>query len=125
MDEGHAVVLGAGVGGLLAARALAGGFGLVTVVERDRLPVGCADRPGVPQGRHTHALLGAGQQAIEELLPGFGAELIAAGAPTCAALTQLRMIVGGHLLARVPVGRTSILASRPFLEAQLRRRVRA
>ena len=44
----HAVVLGAGMAGLLAARVLAGHFGQVTVVDRDRLPEHPRFRPGSP-----------------------------------------------------------------------------
>jgi hypothetical protein len=39
-------------------------------------------RRGVPHGRHIHALAARGQQALEELLPGLTAELVAHGAPT-------------------------------------------
>jgi 2-polyprenyl-6-methoxyphenol hydroxylase-like FAD-dependent oxidoreductase len=48
----HAVVLGASMGGLLAARVLADAYQRVTVVDRDLLPERAADRQGVPQGRH-------------------------------------------------------------------------
>ncbi|WP_327417217.1 hypothetical protein [Streptomyces sp. NBC_01233] len=45
----HAVVLGAGVAGLLAARVFAERFGRVTLVERDELPQDApAFRPGLP-----------------------------------------------------------------------------
>jgi len=50
----HAVVLGASMGGLLAARVLADFYDAVTVVERDVLPETAANRRGVPQGRHVH-----------------------------------------------------------------------
>ena len=47
----RAVVLGASMGGLLAARVLADFFETVTVVERDALPDDDpAVRRGVPQG---------------------------------------------------------------------------
>ncbi len=49
---GQAVVLGAGMAGLLAARVLADAYQRVTVVERDPLPQRPANRKGVPQGRH-------------------------------------------------------------------------
>ena len=65
-NRGHAVVLGASMAGLLAARVLAEHYKHVTVVDRDTLAVG-PDRPrrGVPQGGHVHALLGRGLQALE------------------------------------------------------------
>jgi hypothetical protein len=48
----RAVVIGASMGGLLAARALTEFYGAVTVIERDELPAGCGPRKGVPQARH-------------------------------------------------------------------------
>ena len=80
-QRGHAVVLGAGMAGLLAARVLAGHFDQVTVVDRDRLPDRPAFRRGVPQSRHLHVLLGRGLECLEQLFPGFEADLVAAGAP--------------------------------------------
>jgi pimeloyl-ACP methyl ester carboxylesterase len=62
-----AVVLGASMGGLLAARVLADFFRTVTVVERDELPDDPANRRGVPQGRHVHVLLPRGAQMLDEL----------------------------------------------------------
>jgi flavin-dependent dehydrogenase len=53
----HAVVLGAGMAGLLAARVLSEFYGSVTVVERDRLPDHPTHRKGVPQGRRVHQFL--------------------------------------------------------------------
>ena len=66
----HAVVLGASMGGLLAARVLADFYETVTVVERDVLPETSANRRGVPQGRHVHLLLGRGSQVLDELSRG-------------------------------------------------------
>jgi heterodisulfide reductase subunit A-like polyferredoxin len=45
----HAVVLGASMAGLLAARALADFYSTVTVVERDALGDAAANRRGVPR----------------------------------------------------------------------------
>jgi 2-polyprenyl-6-methoxyphenol hydroxylase-like FAD-dependent oxidoreductase len=88
--SGHAVVVGGSVGGLLAASALASSYGRVTVLDRDALPEGFADRRSVPQGRHAHGLLPRGLSHIESLLPGLGDELVDAGAPTCDVLRQFR-----------------------------------
>jgi glycine/D-amino acid oxidase-like deaminating enzyme len=44
---GHAIVIGAGMGGLLAARALAEHYDRVTVIERDELPEAPEPRKGV------------------------------------------------------------------------------
>ena len=121
----HAVVVGGSVGGLLAASALASSYARVTVLDRDVLPDGFADRRAVPQGRHVHGLLPRGLADIESLLPGFGDELVAAGAPTCDVLRQLRWIVSGVELARASTGLRAVLASRALIEGQVRRRVRA
>ena len=77
----HAVVVGAGMAGLLAARVLADHFEQVTMVDRDRLPAGPGFRRGVPQSRHLHVLLGRGLECLEQLFPGFEADLVAAGVP--------------------------------------------
>ena len=77
----RAVVLGASMGGLLAARVLAEFFDSVAVVERDDLPDHPVVRRGVPQGRHAHALLSGGARILDELFPGILDELVAAGVP--------------------------------------------
>ena len=53
----QAVVIGAGLGGLAAAGALADHFEQVVVLERDTLPSEPTHRAGTPQARHVHALL--------------------------------------------------------------------
>jgi 2-polyprenyl-6-methoxyphenol hydroxylase-like FAD-dependent oxidoreductase len=128
----HAVVLGASMGGMLAARVLADFYQTVTVVERDLLPDDPTNRRGVPQGRHVHALLRRGGQIIDELFPGILNELVAAGAPVLddGDLSKIWMSVGGHQLIRVGTARdqqamTMYVPSRPFLECHVRRRLRA
>src|SRR5437899_696886 len=76
----HGVVVGASMAGLMAARVLANHFEAVTVVERDVLPEGPVSRKGVPQGRHAHALLAAGEKVLVEMFPGIVEELVAGGA---------------------------------------------
>jgi 2-polyprenyl-6-methoxyphenol hydroxylase-like FAD-dependent oxidoreductase len=61
----RAIVIGASMGGLLAARALADHYGEVIVVERDALPDAYEPRKGVPQGRHLHGLLARGREVLE------------------------------------------------------------
>ncbi|GAA2111785.1 FAD-dependent oxidoreductase [Actinomadura alba] len=77
----HAVVVGASLAGLLAARVLSRHFGRVTIVERDHLPGTPDVRPGIPQGHHLHILWTRGLELIEGLFPGFEEEMRAAGAP--------------------------------------------
>ncbi|MGC5562513.1 FAD-dependent monooxygenase [Streptomyces sp. FR-108] len=78
----RAVVIGAGLGGVLAAAALAPHVDEVVVVERDELPDGPEHRKGVPQGRHAHLLMPGGLAAMDDLVPGVDmrAHLLAAGA---------------------------------------------
>jgi 2-polyprenyl-6-methoxyphenol hydroxylase-like FAD-dependent oxidoreductase len=75
----QAAVVGAGMAGLVAARALSAHFERVTVLERDELPTTPRHRAGTPQSRHLHALLGGGLAALEELFPNFASELRLAG----------------------------------------------
>jgi 2-polyprenyl-6-methoxyphenol hydroxylase-like FAD-dependent oxidoreductase len=121
----RAVVLGAGMAGLLAARVLADSYGQVTVIDRDELPQTPMHRRGVPHGRHLHALAARGQQALEELFPGLTAKLVAQGAPVGNLLTDARLYLSGHRLRQADTGLVLLCASRPFLEGHLRARLRA
>ncbi len=121
----RAVVLGASMAGLLAARVLADAYAQVMVVDRDQLPETPTHRRGVPHGRHLHALAARGQQALEELFPGLTAELVAHGAPTGDLLANGRLYFSGHRLRQAHTGLVLLCASRPFLEGQVRARVRA
>jgi 2-polyprenyl-6-methoxyphenol hydroxylase-like FAD-dependent oxidoreductase len=121
----HAVVLGASMAGLLAAQVLADSYGQVTVLDRDQLPETSMHRRGVPHGRHLHALAARGQQALEELFPGLTAELVAHGAPAGSLLANARLYLSGHRLRQADTGLVLLCASRPFLEAHVRARVRA
>ena len=76
----EAVVVGAGMGGLLAASVLSEHFDRVTVLERDAAGDTGDPRPGVPQGKHLHVLLAGGQRVIGTLFPGFDEELDRLGA---------------------------------------------
>ena len=124
----HAVVLGASMGGLLAARVLADFYETVTVVGRDVLPETSANRRGVPQGRHVHLLLGRGSQVLDELFPGFLDELVAAGDPSFDGdMSKLYFCNGGYLFPRSgrAIDVPFFLPSRPLLESHVRRRLRA
>jgi flavin-dependent dehydrogenase len=119
---GHAVVIGASVAGLLAARALVDHFEQVTVVERDELPHGPVFRGGVPQSRHLHVLLGRGLDLYSQLFPGFEAAMVAAGAPIVAWHDALWLNAAGWS-RRYPSTIRLLGASRELLEWQLRTRV--
>src|SRR5262245_1116314 len=83
LNRGHAIIVGASIAGLLAARVLADNFERVTLVERDLLPTRPEHRKGIPQGHHVHGLLSTGQRIISQLFPGILSNLISAGATAC------------------------------------------
>ena len=128
----HAVVLGAGMAGLLAARVLSEFFESVTIVERDALPDTPEQRKGIPQGRHLHSMLSRGWHVLEELFPGVLGELAEAGAYVLddGDLSRVYMRVGRYGLNRSdkfadPAALVTYLASRPLIEFHVRRRVDA
>jgi 2-polyprenyl-6-methoxyphenol hydroxylase-like FAD-dependent oxidoreductase len=128
----RAVVLGASMSGLLAARVLADFYSSVTVVDRDVLPQESRNRRGVPQGAHIHIMQARGSHALEDLFPGLRDELVADGAPIWddGDLASFHVSVGGHVLAqngrlRYPRDSMQYFASRPLLESHVRRRLRA
>lgn len=127
----HAVVLGAGMAGLLAARVLSESYASVTVVERDELKNGAAPRSGVPQGQHIHMFMSSGTQRLEQLFPGILTELRIDGATVCdeGDLSRIRMMIGpDEMFNRAgkfsdPETFKLYLATRPFLEFHVRQRV--
>ncbi|GII30201.1 NAD(P)/FAD-dependent oxidoreductase [Planotetraspora mira] len=122
---GHAVVIGAGIGGLLAARVLSETFDRVTVIDRDALPAQGIPRRGVPQGLHAHGLLSRGCEILEDLFPRLTADLVAAGAVPCDIQNDVRWYNDGRRLQPAPSGMRGLTVSRPHLEWCLRSRVAA
>ena len=120
----QAVVIGAGMGGLTAAGALADRFDQVVVLERDTLASEPAYRAGTPQARHVHALLLSGQRALSELFPGFEQDLARAGAVPLTAGLDVRMERPGYdPFPQRDLGWFSYAVSRPTLERTVRLRV--
>ncbi|MFF5854486.1 NAD(P)/FAD-dependent oxidoreductase [Streptomyces sp. NPDC012751] len=120
-----AVVIGAGVAGLVAAAALARAepTARVLLLDRDELPDGPADRRGVPQGRHAHLLMAGGLSAMEELLPvDVRGRLLAAGAHQIALGNGMlaRTADSGWLRRWRPSGPCMITCTRALLDWVLR-----
>jgi 2-polyprenyl-6-methoxyphenol hydroxylase-like FAD-dependent oxidoreductase len=120
----QAIVVGAGIGGLAAAKALSSTFETVTVLKRDALPSAPIARSGTPQARQIHVLLRGGLDALIELFPEFGTELERAGA--------VRVRVGSQSLLEMPgfdpfprrdLGFDYLSMTRPLLEFAARRGV--
>jgi len=122
---GRAIVLGASVAGLLAARVLQDRFREVLVLERDTLPGDAQQRKGTPQALHAHGLLARGREVIEMLLPGFTESLAAQGAVVRDLLANGPFVASGQRFARRECGRAAVACSRLAIEAEVRRRVRA
>src|SRR5215207_8670158 len=78
--DGSAVVIGAGMAGLVAARVLSRRYASVTVLDRDTLPGDVTPRRSVPQSAHPHVLLVSGMRALDEFFPGLSDELTDKGA---------------------------------------------
>jgi 2-polyprenyl-6-methoxyphenol hydroxylase-like FAD-dependent oxidoreductase len=119
----HAVVLGASMAGLLAARVLAEAYRKVTVIDRDTMPEIGVHRRGVPQGRHIHVLHPRGREVLDELFPGLTHHLVAAGAELADVMGNIRGMLSGHRLRQADIGLPMLFASRPFLEGHVRARV--
>lgn len=125
METERAVVIGASMGGLLAARILSERLERVIVLERDELPALGEPRKGVPHGRHAHGLLARGREVLEELFPGMTEELVAAGAIVGDAGSEAGWFHEGGYHSASRAGITALLVSRPLLEGAIARRVRA
>ena len=125
----HAIVIGASIGGLCAARVLSDFYDRVTVYERDELPDGPANRSAVPQGRHVHLLMARGAQEFETHFAGLLDEMVAAGVPILENRPDcIHFGAAGHVLGthhRLQNEFTAYVPSRPHLEWQIRRRVTA
>ncbi|HST50064.1 FAD-dependent monooxygenase [Jatrophihabitans sp.] len=124
-SAGSAVVIGASVGGLLAARVLSDRFARVVLIDRDVLPDRPAARRAVPQGRQLHVLLSRGKEALDELFPGLSAELNARGAPLVDLHGDVHWYNDGYRMRRAPSPLIAVGMSRPLLEDALRARVAA
>ena len=119
-----AVVIGASMSGLLAARALSRHFERVTVIERDVLKEGDDTRKGVPQSGHAHGLLASGYRVMNRYFPGMMDELEALGAPRGDVVGDFLWFQYGRWKLRHHSGLRGITVSRPCLEAAIRRRVK-
>jgi 2-polyprenyl-6-methoxyphenol hydroxylase-like FAD-dependent oxidoreductase len=119
----QAIVIGASIGGLLAARALADCYDEVTLLDRDVLPKTHEPRKGVPQGRHAHGLLARGREILELWFPGFTEEMIAQGALPGDLVDKGLWFNHGVYLCNVPSKLNGLGISRPMLENEVRRRL--
>lgn len=116
----HAIVIGASMAGLLAARVLSEHFERVTVIERDRFPEGEQARKGVPQGRHIHILLSKGASILADLFPDLFPALERDGAIAVDRVADTRWYHFGVWKAQFESHLKGYMQSRPFLEWHVR-----
>lgn len=121
-EKKRAVVIGAGIAGLLSARVLSDVFDEVLVLDRDKLQ-GAAPRRGVPQGAHVHGLLARGHEILCDLFPGFTEELVSAGAIVGDLGQDVKWYFNGLSLQQSRAEVAAIAATRPLLESIIRKRV--
>lgn len=119
----NAIVLGAGIGGLLAAGVLSRHFERVLILDRDHMPETPMPRVGVPQGPQVHAVMKRGELAIEGILPGFRDALAAAGGTTLRVGLDFQVFEGGGWHPRRDLGFTLSSQTRALLEHVIRARL--
>ncbi len=119
----HAVVLGAGMAGMLASAMLARHFDAVTVLDRDLLPAEPMLRKGVPQARHAHLLWSGGARIMESLLPGITRQLLGAGARRASVHQDVISLSAFGWQHRFPATEFMITCSRALLDHAIRAKV--
>lgn len=115
----HAIVVGGGIAGLMAARALHETLPRVTVLDRDVLPADPETRCAVPQGKQANILQARGVSALEELFPGFRDDLVAVGA----VWGDVNWHLSGYPLHPRAPSPPGVAVSRPLVEHLIRSRV--
>jgi 2-polyprenyl-6-methoxyphenol hydroxylase-like FAD-dependent oxidoreductase len=121
----HAIVVGAGVAGLMAARVLADYFDQVTLLERDQLGDVGSYRRGTPQARHAHVMIARGTAEVDRLFPRLTAELEGVGAPTFDAGEKIVRRSAGVWFPKVRLGVRAQCFSRSLFEDRLRAHISA
>src|ERR1700754_2186482 len=119
----RAVVIGAGIGGLTAAQALAGKFEEVLILEENVSSNAALYRTGVPQGKHPHFLLAGGLEALNLLFDDITASLLDAGAVESDMGNVSYDFPGQETLPQRALGIPLLTCTRPLLEAVLRDRL--
>jgi len=125
MSARRVVVIGAGIGGMCAARVLSDHFERVTIVERDELAGAPIHRKGVPQSRHPHGLLDRGRRELNALFPGLDDDLHGRGGLDLDAGLDLATLQPEGWAQRRRTGHQMLFASRLLIEAVIRDRVKA
>jgi len=124
-QRGHALVLGASMGGLMTARALSNHFHKVTLIERDPVNRQPESRHGQPQTRHLHGLLPGGFQIMLNYFPDLRQALTDAGANVADFAENMIWYTHGGYRRQFDMHLPAVTMSRPLLEHLVRERVLA
>ncbi len=111
-----AIVAGRSMAGIAAAAALRNRFERVLILDKDPETSGPQPRTGVGQGNHLHNLLKGGERAVEKLLPGARAKLMAMGAVAAQQGVDVLVYDHGQELPKRDLGYDNIVATRPLIE---------
>jgi 2-polyprenyl-6-methoxyphenol hydroxylase-like FAD-dependent oxidoreductase len=122
-QQGKALIIGAGIAGLLAARVLSEHYEEVQIVERDILPERPEYRAGTPQSFHLHRLISRGRTVLEVLFPNLIPELLERGAASTVNTGMFLVNQFGQFSIYDPTEYTS--SSRALLEWTIRQRIQA
>lgn len=124
-SRSHALVLGASMGGLLAARVLSEHFAQVTILERDTVTAEPQSRKGQPQTRHLHGLLASGLDTLTHYFPDLQDALVQNGAMVVDMAESMHWHSYGGFRKRFHMGLNAATMSRPLLESLVRQRTLA
>lgn len=111
-------MVGAGIGGLAAAGALAPVADSIIVIDRDEFVV--SRRRGVPQSDHLHNLLSRAQRELERCLPGFLEILTDTGCGNASVADETHVYELGRRMPRHALGFRLMCARRPTIESAAR-----
>ena len=118
--KNKAIIIGASMAGLLAARICANHFEEVILLEKDKIFPEMKQRRGVPQGYQLHILLSKGLENVSELFPGIISILKTKGAISGDFGQHLKWYSGNDFRPQCETGLETIMMSRPLLENTIR-----
>lgn len=119
--EKSAIVIGGSIGGMVTARILTDHYDQVVLVERDYLPLGPENRPGVPHARHLHFILRRGLMVIEDLFPGVKPDLLEAGCLLADQGKDVQFVYPYGVAPKEGIGIEVLTFTRPLFESTVRR----
>jgi len=123
MSGSRAVVIGASMGGLLAARVLSNHFKEVILIEKDVVEDSPVVRRGQSQAEHLHGILAKGLNIFESYFPELTQELVENDATYEDMGAAIRWYQFGGYRKNFESGLWGVTLSRPLLEYIMRRRV--